>query len=41
MYLRGYIKWFYRVSHPLMSEPTPVAKYTTLVPPYEEVIVKQ
>jgi hypothetical protein len=30
-YGMGYIKWFYHVSHPLMSEH---------VPPYEEVIVE-
>jgi hypothetical protein len=33
--------WFYRVSHPIMSDPGLVVKYTTHVPPYEEVIVQQ
>jgi len=33
--------WFYRVSHPIMSEIRLIAKYTTHVPPYEEVIIQQ
>jgi len=33
--------WFYRISHPIMSDPTSVVEYTTPVPPYEEVIVQQ
>jgi hypothetical protein len=37
----GYIKWFYRVSHHIMSEPAPAAEYIAHVPPYEEVIVEQ
>jgi len=37
----GYIKWFYRASHPIMISPAPVADYTALVPPYEEVNVEQ
>jgi hypothetical protein len=40
-YARGYIKWYYRVFHPLMSEHAPVVEYTALVPPYKEVIVEQ
>jgi hypothetical protein len=39
-YARRYIKWFYHVFHHIMSDPTPVAEYTTLVPPYEEVVVE-
>ena len=35
------IKWFYRVSHPIMSASAPVAEYTASVPPYEKVIVEQ
>jgi len=40
-YAKGYIKWFYCVSHPMFNEPAPVVEYTTLVPHYEEVIVEQ
>jgi hypothetical protein len=40
-YVEGYIRWFYDVSQPIMSYPACVAEYTTLVPPYEEVIVRQ
>ena len=39
--MRGYIKWFYRVSHPVFSQPAPVDEYTAPAPPYEEVIVVQ
>jgi len=37
----GYVKWFYCVSHPIMIAPTAHPDYTTLVPPYEEVIIEQ
>ena len=30
----GYMKWFYRVSHPIIIAPAPVADYITHVPPY-------
>ena len=40
-YVKGYIKWFYCVSHPMFSESAPIAEYTTPIPPYEEVIVEQ
>lgn len=38
---KGYMKWFYRVSHPIMIAPTAVPEYTTPVPAYEEVIVEK
>ena len=38
---KGYMKWFYRVSHPLMITPTAVLEYTVPRPPYEEVLVEQ
>jgi len=31
----GYMKWFYRVSHPIMIAPAPVTYYTAHVAPYE------
>lgn len=40
-YDEGYIRWFYHVSHPIMSDLTFVAEYTAHVRPYEEVIVQQ
>jgi len=40
-YARGYIKWFYHVSHPVFSQPAPIAHYTALVPPCEEVTDEQ
>jgi hypothetical protein len=39
--VKRYIKWFYRVSHPMFCEPAPIAQYTTHIPPYEVVIVEQ
>lgn len=36
-----YIKWFYRVSHPLIIDPAPVTEYIALRPVYQEVIVEQ
>ena len=38
---KGYMNWFYKVSHPLMIAHAVIPDYTVLVPPYEEVIVKQ
>jgi len=32
-YVKGYIKYFYRLSDLMFSELTLVAQYTTLVPP--------
>ncbi|RHN49885.1 putative protein-serine/threonine phosphatase [Medicago truncatula] len=37
----GYIKWFYRVSHPLIVNPAPVPEYIAPRPVYQEVIVEQ
>jgi len=37
----GYMRWFYRVSNPLIIGPAPVPKYTVPRPVYEEVIVEQ
>jgi len=31
----GYMKWFYRVSHPIMITLAPVTYYTAHVAPYE------
>jgi len=41
MHSRGYMRWFYRVSHPLIIGPAPVPEYIILKPVYEEVIVEQ
>lgn len=41
MYDEGYIRWFYHVSHPIMSDPTFVVEYTAHICPYEVVIVQQ
>jgi len=38
---KGYMNWFYKLSHPLMISLAAVPHYTTHVPPYEEVIVEQ
>ena len=38
---KGYMRWFYKVSHPIMIAPTAIPDYTAHVPPYEEVIVEQ
>ena len=43
---RGYMCWFYRVSHPIVNPPAVVPHYTTdahlrPIPPYKEVIVEQ
>jgi hypothetical protein len=38
---KGYIKWLYKVSHPIMIVHAAVPNYTAHVPPYEEVIVEQ
>jgi len=35
------MKWFYRVSHPLIIGPTLVPEYIVPRPVYEEVIVEQ
>lgn len=40
-YEEGYIRWLYRVCHPIMSDPAPIAKYKIPIPPYQEVIVEQ
>ena len=43
---RGYIRWFIRVSHPIVNPPAAIPDYATQapprpVPPYEEVLVEQ
>jgi len=43
---RGYIRWFTRVSHPILNPLAVIPDYTVdahprHVPPYEEVIVEQ
>jgi len=38
---KGYMKWFYKVSRPIMIAHVAVPDYTAHVPPYEEVIVEQ
>jgi len=38
---KGYMKWFYRVSHPLMIGLDPVLEYTVPRPIFKEVIVEQ
>jgi len=43
---KGYMRWFIKVSHPIMNPPAAIPDYVTdgpsrLVPPYEEVIVEQ
>jgi len=43
---RGYMKWFVRVSHPIVNPPAAIPDYAAdapprHVPPYEEVIVEQ
>jgi hypothetical protein len=35
------MKWFYRVSHPIMIDPAAVPEYTVLRLVYEDVIVEQ
>lgn len=40
-YVRGYVKWFYRVSHPMFFWNAPVVEYTSPVPCYENVIIEQ
>jgi len=37
----GCIKWFYRVSHPLIVNPAPIPEYVAPRPVYQEVIVEQ
>jgi hypothetical protein len=37
---KGYMKWFYKVSHPILTAPAAIPGYTAPVPPYEEVIVE-
>ena len=37
----GYMRWFYRVSHPLIVNPAPVPEYVAPRPVYQEVIVEQ
>ena len=37
---RGYMRWFVRVSHPIVNPPAAIPDYTADVPPYEEVIVE-
>jgi len=41
MHSNGYIKWFYKVSHPLKIGPAPVPEYAVLRPVYEEILVEQ
>jgi len=43
---RGYMRWFIRVTHPIVNPPAAIPNYTVnahprLVPPYEEVLVEQ
>lgn len=38
---KGYIAWFYSVSHPIMSDHAPIAEYPAPIPPYEEVIFQE
>jgi len=39
---KGYMRWFVRVSHPIVNPPTAIpAAPPRHVPPYEEVIVEQ
>jgi len=43
---KGYMRWFIRVSHPIVNPPAAIPDYAAdapphLVPPYEEVIVEQ
>jgi hypothetical protein len=38
---KGYMKWFYHVSYPLMIAPDVVPEYTIRRPVYDEVIVEQ
>jgi len=45
-YYRGYMRWFVRVSHPILNPPAAIPDYAAdppphSVPPYEEVIVEQ
>jgi hypothetical protein len=37
----GYIKWFYRVSHPIIAGPAPVPEYIAAKPVYQKIIVEQ
>jgi hypothetical protein len=37
----GYIKWFYRVSHPLIVCPAPVPEYVVPQPVYQVILVEQ
>jgi len=37
----GYIKWFYRVSHPIIVRLAPIPEYIVPKPVYQEVIVVQ
>jgi len=41
MHSNGYIKWFYRVSHPLIVSLSPVPESDVPIPVYQEVIVEQ
>jgi len=41
MHTKGYMTWFYKVSHPLIIGPAPVPEYTIPINVYEEVIVEQ
>jgi len=43
---RGYMKWYVRVSHPIVNPPSAIPGYAAdapprPVPPYEEVLVEQ
>jgi len=45
-YTRGYMRWFVRVSHPIVNPPATIHDYAAdapprHVPPYEEVLVEQ
>jgi len=45
-HIKGYMRWFTRVSHPIVNPPAAIPDYATdapprHVPPYEEVIVEQ
>ena len=41
MHENGYIKWFYKVSNPLMIVPAPVPEYNVTRLVYEEILVEQ
>lgn len=38
---RGYMTWFYNVSHPIMSQSTPILEYPPPMPPIEQLIIQK